>query len=434
MFIERSAAKIRLVRMLFVLLAVLPCAGLAGWAVYRRSATFRDGLAREVEQLLGVAVAIDDVRHLRPGGLRCGRVRFRSADQAVELIVRDVEVESSTDELRLRLPELVCSPEGAGLLAGIARAWLTEPMRFTRNWVIEIGGLAWSVGDQPAAARRRSREVRVECVAAGGSRAVRIVRSAGPGEAADEIRVVVGDPSHSEAGMAELHAAVGDPLPWSIVRPLVGSGAAGRLSFGADAVISGSCTAIASAGGWSGQGSGRIDMIDIGSIGGMYRLAGTATLDIERMEWSDDRLVRLEAAAVAGRGRVDQALLETLVGVGGCRRGPAHRSLSGETLRPFDEVDCRLVVDGAGMRVRAAPGREGALIRWQGLSLVDEPAAIVPLDRLAWLISPVPGPSIPAVPGAAWLMTVMPQADSRPLPTDGRPPPSGRTAGQRSDF
>lgn len=433
MFIERSVAKIRLVRTLFVLVAVVPCAGLAGWAAYRHSAAARERLEQDVQRLLGVAVAIDDVRHLRPGALRCGRCRLRSADAAIELAVNDVEAEASADELRLRIPEVMCSPPTVGLLAVMARAWLVEPVRFTRNWVIDIGNVAWGDTAEPSSPSGRRRGLRVECVAAGESRAVRIVRTGLEGDAVDEVRVVVHARSPgSVAEVAEFHAAVSEPVPWSLLQAVVGPSVLSGLSFGAEATISGTCQSTAFASGWGGAGAARIDDVDIGRLGGS-RVTGRAAIDVDHIEWTDGRLARLDARCTAGRGRIEQPLLDALVGVAGCRPGPAFRSLGGEPVRPFDDISCTIAVDEEGVRVRASPGRDGAMIRLQGLSLVDEPLATISMDRVAWLVSPGAGPAIPAAPGAAWLMTVMPPPKNARAPAE-RPEPRTGASGPRNDF
>ena len=70
MFIERSAARIRLVRTLFVLLAVLPCAGLCGWAAVRHSKGHREAIERRFEQVIGLPLAIGGVEYVRPNVMR----------------------------------------------------------------------------------------------------------------------------------------------------------------------------------------------------------------------------------------------------------------------------------------------------------------------------------------------------------------------------
>jgi hypothetical protein len=70
MFIERSSARIRTVRTLFVLLGLVPCAGLCGWAVLRHSSFHRRAIELRCEQAFGMPVRIGRVEHVRPDALR----------------------------------------------------------------------------------------------------------------------------------------------------------------------------------------------------------------------------------------------------------------------------------------------------------------------------------------------------------------------------
>jgi hypothetical protein len=70
------------------------------------------------------------------------------------------------------------------------------------------------------------------------------------------------------------------------------------------------------------------------------------------------------------------------------------------------------VIDESGLRIRSAEGSEQALLAVQGLSILDEPMAAVPMTRLAWFFSPDGRPAVPATPASAWLMSVLPDAGS----------------------
>ncbi|MFM8707381.1 MAG: hypothetical protein ACKOHK_04690, partial [Planctomycetia bacterium] len=93
-------------RALFVLLGVLPCAGLVGWAAVRHSAGYRDALERRFERVIGLPLDIGSVEHLRPDGLRLRDCRLSSSAGGVLLSVPAIEVESSARELRLTLKRL----------------------------------------------------------------------------------------------------------------------------------------------------------------------------------------------------------------------------------------------------------------------------------------------------------------------------------------
>jgi len=443
MFIERSVAKIRLVRTLFVLLAVLPCLVLAAWAAYRHSEMHRESLRREAERLLGVRLRIGGVVHVRPGAFRLDECALVSATGATVVLPR-LEVERTPDEVRLRVPELRCSPAAAALLAGVGRAWITEPVRFPWSWVVDIGAFSWDVAGgadaaaEPSAGPPRASPLRIECVAAGGARAVRVFRPVAEGGLADEVRVIAEqDDAAREGPRHELHARVRDPVPWPVVRALLEPSAIAALPVGMSAHVSGTVEATAHGSAWSGTASGSLDGVDLAAAGagGGRRLAGDATIAVERLEWAAGRIVRLDAACAAVRGRIAQTLLDALVSTCGCRPGPAYRSLSGEEMRPFDDLSCTVAVDESGVRLRASPSASG-LVRLQGLSLIDEPVMPVPFDRVAWLFAVEGGPAVPASPASAWLMSVFPLRDSGPggPAAGGNGPQRTGSARPRSDF
>ena len=100
-----------------------------------------------------------------------------------------VEIESSADEDRIRIPWLACDPGTAAIAFDLAGRWLVDDIRFRRACVVEVGRFSW--GD----ATPRDEEgpeasppsLRVECVMHDGSRAIRIVRR---DTTDDEVRIV----------------------------------------------------------------------------------------------------------------------------------------------------------------------------------------------------------------------------------------------------
>jgi len=177
-----------------VLLAILPCAGLCGWVAVRQSVAYRESIERRCERVIGLPLRIGRIEHVRPHALRLHDCRLSSATGSVVLAVPVIEVESSASEVRLKLESLNCGPEQARVLAGLATQWLRQPVRFPMNCVIDVDDLSWRMRSQPASGPGRSirsNGLRVECVAANSSRAVRVRREAGAGLAADEIRVMV---------------------------------------------------------------------------------------------------------------------------------------------------------------------------------------------------------------------------------------------------
>jgi len=432
MFIERSSARIRLARTLFVLLGILPCAGLCGWAAVRHSRFHRESLERRCEQAIGLPLRIGSVEYVRPNAMRLRDCRLSSPSGVVVLAVSAIEVESLASELRVSLGRLDCTPELARVLAGLAGEWLQQPARFPVDCVVDVEDFSWRrrqpaatagpPGD-PASMSSRSRPLHVECVAANGSRAIRVRRHADGDVAGDEVRVVLGRSAGTEGGPQathpdgvgpwepvqegglEVHGTILEPLPIAMLEPLVGL-EAGTVPIGEDATVTGTIAAVLDAGRSSGSAQGRIERIDLAaaSLHLPHRGAGEALMAIDRLEWRQGKITACELQCSVSRGRLGQPLLDACVSVLGCRPGPAYRSLAREDVRSFDDLSAVVRIDSAGIDLRAAPGRSGSLARIQGLSILDEPPAAAPLDRMAWLLSPPGTVAVPASKATAWLL------------------------------
>jgi hypothetical protein len=438
MFIERSTAKIRSVRALFVALGLVPCAGLVAWALLRHSPAHCDAIRHEAEQVLGMPLAVGAVEHIRPGALRLRDCVLAAPDGRSLLTLPEIEVETSADEVRLRLPKISCSPAVAAALAGVARSWLEEPVRFSKAWVIDVGSMAW---DRPhgeldrhhavASAGDGSFPLRIECVAVGDSRAVRVHRVDRRKES-DEVRVIAttGSPRRHE-----LRGRVHTPIPWSVLQALVPP-VFGSTNLGPGAMVSGEVEASTAGGDWSGVATGLVEggRLEDVAVGTRYQIEGPLAIEVERLEWDADRLVALAATMSAVRGTVAQSLLGALVTTCGCRAGPAFQSLAGEPLRAFDDLAVRVAIDSRGLRLSAAENRSGALARRQGLSLLDEPAGAVSLDRLAWLIGPADAPAVPASPTTSWLMRTLPAATTSPRRRESTAIPLPDQSRRQADF
>lgn len=436
MFIEQSASRIRVMRTLFVLLGLVPCAALCAWAGVRHSGGYRAALEQTCERVIGLPLEIGSVEHVRPNALRLRNCRLSSASGSKVLSAPVVDVESSAGELRVSLGTIDCTPEVARVLSGLAGEWLRQPLRFPVDCVIDINDFSWrprarsavegarpegSVGNGPPAPRlHRSPGLHIECVAANGSRAVRVRRNTDAGASPDEVRVVVGslqsgaesaagnDFSTLETGIGgrlEVHGTVTEQVPVAMVEALAGLGA-GTLPFGDEASLSGTIAAVYEGGLSSGAAQVRLERVDLAaaSLHLPHRLSGEAVLAIDRLEWGRGRITACECQCSVSRGRLGQRLIEACVSVMGCRPGPAYRSLAREEVRHFDDAAWMLRIVPAGVEIRADPGRSASLMRIQGLSILDEPQVSVPLDRLAWLLSPPGATAVPASRATAWLL------------------------------
>lgn len=442
MFIEQSAGRIRLVRTLFVLAGVMPCALLVGLAAWRHSARHVEAVERQCEALLGMPLEIGGVRHLRPGAMRLEKVALLSAAGEPILVLPALDVEVSATEVRLAAERLECTPRVIAALAEIGGAWLGEPERFTKAWVVDVADVAWPT--EPGAAAMRPSGIHAEGATAADARAVRVRREPqGP----DEIRVQssprvgAGDAAGGEGGgrRVELYALIDEPLPVALVAAMAGLPPAAARAAGPAALVQGSVAAVHEAGQWSGSLSGSLGRIDLASLTAraMHRMTGEADLEVPALEFARGRLVAGEANVSAVAGRVPQDFLNAIVNVLGCRTGPAFRSLASEVVRGYDDVACRVRIDDRGLTIRAPGDRAGVVMRFQGLAVLEEPTEPVPAERLAWLLAPPGRVPVPASDATAWLISRLPSGAAAPTAeaVGGRElPPRAERPGRRGEF
>jgi len=413
MFIPRSARRIRFARTAFVLGGVLPCAALIAWAVHRHSTAHRDALCAGWEEAVGLPLRVARVEHPLPGVVRARGCTLAAADGRPALDLATVDVEQSPTEVRLGIAAIECDPAGAGVLAGIAEDWLRRGARFRRDVVVDVGDLAWKVRrDDGRTERLPCGPVRIECVAQGDDRAVRIVRrGVGPGE--DEVRIVrVAGADEAGEERLDVEASLSTPLPWAIVGAIVGSGPVAALPLGASATATGRLAATRSRGRWAGSADGRIGRVDLAACTAALPAgaAGELELDVRAIEWRDGRLASADIACAAAAGRVDRRLLEALVSTVGCRPGAGFVGAVGDRAAPFDACGCVVRIGGRGIELEGDPRLRGALAVTAGRPLLDPPHGVVPAERLAWLLAPPGAVYVPSSGAGTWLMSILPPA------------------------
>lgn len=411
MFVPRSARRLRIVRTLFVAGVLLPSVMLAAWAVQRRSAGHRAAVRAGWEQALGLPIGVASLEHPLPGVVRAHGCGLAAADGRPVLDLATVDVETSPTEVRLGIGALACDPAGAAVLAGLAGEWLLRGARFRRDVVIDVADLTWVVhGPAGRIERVAVGPVRIECVAQGDARAVRI---AGRGERAgdDEVRLVR-TASAAAAGdeRLEVEASCTTPLPYPILAAVLGPGPGATLPVGAAATVSGRLTATRERGGWTGAARGRLAAVDLAACTAALPAGAAGTLDVgvRALEWRDGRIAACEAVCAAAAGRVDRRLLEALVSTVGCRAGAAYLAGVGDRDTAFDELACTLRIDGRGIEVAGAPALGGAIAVAGGRGLLDPPAGAVAAERLAWLLAPPGAVYVPSSGAGTWLMSVLP--------------------------
>jgi hypothetical protein len=413
MFIERSAGRIRLVRTAFVVLGLLPCAALVGWAAHLRSAAHRDAIRGRWQQAVGLPLEVGAVDHPRPGVLRARGCAVLAATGGRLLELPTLELESAAAEDRLRIDVAQVDAAAAATLATLAGEWLRGHARHPRNCVIEVADFAWNGparerGD--AAARPASAALRVECVAQDGSRAIRVVRRAAAGDE-DEARIVRMVADGVERTTVEV--AWSEAVPLAILAALAGADSGAVAAAGTSAFAAGELRAECDERGWNGSASGRVEGVDLAECAAALssRASGAATISIDRIAWRDGRVHEATIACAAGPGWVDPPLLDRMVIALGCRPGPATPRDAASSVRSFDSARCVIrLVDGQ-VAILPADDAPDRIASAAGVPVLAPPPRPVSSERLAWMLSPPAAAFVPAAGPGAWLMSVLPASE-----------------------
>lgn len=414
MFVAHHSGRTRLARRAFLLVGLLPAALLAGFGAWRHAAPHRRSVERSLEAALGVGLSTGRVVHPRPGVVRLEGVVARVGGEVVATIPR-VELETTAGEVRLRASGMEATPRAAALAAGLARDWLGEPHRFGRNVVVECEGEWQDAGDGPAAGADPRFALRGECVAAGNGRAIRVRPLADGGDA---VVVRAFGATGDEPARIEIQATLARPVALGLVaavldRPWL----AERL--GAGAIVAGRCGLVFEEGMLRGTLAGSVDGVDLAACTRALAITaeGRARLDVASATLAGGRLVAAEASVGGGSGAIDRAALDVLMGVVGARPGPAWGGVGAARRVPYDALEARVTLDTAGLRFAAA-GPTG-LLAVGGRALVEPPVQPLPVDRLAWALSPGATRAVPATEASAWILSVLPLPPSTgALPAD----------------
>lgn len=415
MFVARSAARVRLARIAFLLLGLAPAAALVAWAVHRRSDAHRAAIERRWQEAVGLPLTVGRVEHPRPGVIRGRECILPATPDRPAIPLPLVEVESSADEDRIRVGRFVCDTAAAAAFSTLARTWLADDVRFRRTCIVEVADFSWSDAPAPAdALTAPAVPLRVECVAGPGGRALRVVRRGG-GE--DELRIVREPIAATDAAFQTITitATCSEPIPLAVLAVAAGAGVQAATASGA-ATVSGTFEATRGAEGWAGQARGRIAGIDLAAaatgVGG--RATGSATIDVTRLAWSGGRVTDALFECLAGAGSIDGRLFDRIVLALGARPGPAASPLPPGGDRDFDAAGCIVGVGPHGVQVMPATRLPSGLATRQGDVLLAPPSTPVPGDRIAWLLSS-PGTTYgPAIGPGSWLISVLPAAAPSP--------------------
>ncbi len=405
MFVEQSTVKLWRVRSAFILLCVVPTLCLSYWAGVRQSEVHREHIADKASRLLGMRVSIESMTYPQPGCLTLTDVTV--AGQSFS----GVSVVTSGNEVRVAVDDFVPSEETAVCVVGLVSRWLSEPVQFNKNYVIDVNSFSWQSSD--SAEDKDVWPLRVECVSAGSGRAIRFFNR---DSTQDEIRIVRTSNlnesgEHPKGDVNEVEVNASGPIPVPFINAVLSECGSSQWQFGEKATFTGQVHILNKDDDWTAECVGRLKQIDLAAMTSLLpsRLQGDGEITLNRFVWSQNRMELCDCVCVADRGEVEQVWIDRLVTLMGCRVEDAYHQLSGSQVRSFQRLGFGLVIDSGGLRLRALPGRSGCLLESQGLPVILEPTGTATLDRLAWLLSGTTPPAVPGTDVTAWLLSVLPK-------------------------
>lgn len=412
MFIERSAARIRVVRSTFLVAGLAPALALAALAIHRGSVAHRDAVRAVWQVAVGLPLEVATIVHPRPGVVAARGLVMRSPAGRPVLALPALDVESATEEDRLTIPGLRLDARAAAAVGGLAREWLRGDARHPRNCVIDVGDVTWGADETRG---ERLGGVRIECVAKGATRAIRLVHG---GDLVRVVRLLEGE-GPAAAERFEVEAHLPGPVPVAAVAAAAGlpDGVADAM---AGATVVGDLRAEQTEAGWSGSASGRIGGLELARLAAAVGSTGAGAVGIaaQRFAWRDGRLVDVALTSDGGPGWIDAALFDRLVIALGCRPGPAHQPSA--AVQRFDAVSGLIELDGSRVVVRPAE-LSGGLAASRGGVLLEPPGGPVAFERLAWMVSPPAATFVPAAGPGAWLMSIVPPPSGEPQRSGAAP-------------
>jgi len=172
----------------------------------------------------------------------------------------------------------------------------------------------------------------------------------------------------------------------------------------------------------AGNMSGRLEKIDLAQwfdSAGLDRLEGTASLELETLQWKNRRMSVLQGRLRADAGRVSRRLLAKLTKLLVCEPSKMLAEVAGRdtgSWLAFDELACNFQISSAGITLFGTcdvgeSHASGCLLASGGQPLLLQPGCRdVPLGRLVQVLM---------LPGTSWLPATMEasrMAEGLPLP------------------
>jgi hypothetical protein len=403
-------------RTAFIALCVAPTLAVGAWIGERHWPGRKGRIAQELGQRAGVHVKLDDWRTPRPGLVRSSGMVVSDPRTALALAdVAGVEVRTSSSTRLFSIERATIECEELKLIATRVYAWLTNLP--AQDQEVRIGALELKAG----AARFSLNNVQghVQRDSSGRLQAQLSGFSVG-GKSTDPpaVRLTLAPSSEKGNASPQVTLEVSTAMPGRALAAV----APGFGSFGKSATFVGSVRWTLGPSAMRGAMSGRVEQVDLAGLrpeGSPHELRGLATVALDELRWSGERIERLAGSMTGGRAQVSKSLVEAMDKIMRCPR-PAEGLASAvdPTIIELDAIGVRFQLDDHGLtlegKCKTATGTSGGcLLVSGGRPLVMQPPFQgIPVGALVQALSAPPSAWVPATREAVEMAERLPLPNS----------------------
>lgn len=415
-----------LCRVLFVLLCVAPTVAVAGWTAGRALPGVLASRVAELGDRLGVTLTSVSASTPRPGVIRLDGVALRDQERGEVLAECDwLETCVASREARLRGGRLLVAggrlPELANAVEGVLRE--DQPLAFTARWNVVA---VVSTGGEKTEWRRVTMTLPEADPALGPEFALR----AEPTDQEPPLSLIATRNRQIEPPATRVALTTGPRgLPAEVLARLLPDAFAASGANSADSVFAGEVTVVAGErpeGTLSGEWS-RAPLALLAGASGLT-LDGPATVAFERLTWSGEQVIELQAVVTTGAGAVDRRWVYAANAALGCVPTDRLRTEWADPAEPpiaFDELAVAVRLDTSGLRLqgfcRDTPTAGGLLARDGETLLMAPSTGRLPLASLVRFVARPDAPLRPTGGAVESLLRHLPASLEEPVLRTRRP-------------
>lgn len=414
-------------RWLFVLVCLLPTAGVAAWAVSVNRPGYTEAWEAGLSERWGLSVAVERVSHPRPGSTVLENVSVREPETHERIaVIRVVEMVEIKGELAVAFSQPRVEPAHLGALWRVLHREITHGGRFAGRDV-ELASSEVTCGEGAGAVTLTAVRGRIESTPAGRAATLefRIAGQQMPQPA--QARLTRTQHNGEPFTRVEFHTG-GNPLPCDLVAAYL----PWLEALGPTCRFNGSCSVAHRKAGWEGAVTGGLTEVDLDHLVGAvfpHKLSGLADVQKFHLTFAADRVRTAEGTLSGWSGVISRSLVLAAVDAGLVDEGPTAARLT-EDFAAYEHLAFTFGVDETGMKLL-------------GACEADTPGAVLTRDGEALLIQateqPVPAVALVRglVPDSRVQVPATRETDVllRVLPIPGiDPPPGGRLAYPRVRF